>query len=598
MAFTSNNFILNLSTAEIPTSYSVSVCNAYLTTNTSPLIFTVTTNNVPIGTNLYWYLSNTSSNVNTYNFTSNTLSGYAKINGAVPCLGTNTVTLGINQNVLCRANAGPKQFTFNLLGKSNTGPVVTANASLPGIPYSPTINVAIACNTTNVNVYFTPPCNANNAVITNYNVTSHPCGNVFSGNTSPILVTNLDSNTAYTFSVTATNYVGNSRQSNNSNFINPNTMWAWGWNGYGGLGLNNFNNASSPTQVSSSVPWAAIATQSIVGSWGIKADGTLWYAGYNPPVCYAVSPIPESNTTGRFNSYGFSSWLTFGQVTNYTDWCPAPGKFSVGASNSVTNIKKNGTLWSDGGVLTSNRFSQIGSLTNWCFVSVGGGLGGFSVKTDGSLWVWGDNYYGALGIPCFIGCNTNRLISSPIQIGSCYNWAKTASGCSNGLAIKKDGTLWAWGYCSSGVLGQGSSSSCGKIFSTRVQIGSCNNWKCVAISGSTSVGIKTDGTMWAWGYNGPNSLLGTGDTTNRSSPVQIGGLNIWKRTAIAGNGVALTSTGKLYAWGTPTGNGHGPCGNWVAPFSGIAHTPTQIGTGINWINLDYGTQKQFAISKS
>ena len=107
---------------------------------------------------------------------------------------------------------------------------------------------------------------------------------------------------------------------------------------------------------------------------------------------------------------------------------------------------------------------------------------------------------------------------------------KIAAGNGHTVAVKSDGTLWAWGSNSSGQLGDGTTIN--KY--SPVQIGTDTNWKSVATGDLHTVGLKTDGTLWAWGWNW-NGQLGDGTTIQRNSPVQIGTATNWQSVA-AGDG--------------------------------------------------------------
>ena len=134
------------------------------------------------------------------------------------------------------------------------------------------------------------------------------------------------------------------------------------------------------------------------------------------------------------------------------------------------------------------------------------------------LQTWG---YGDSGQ---LGDGTTITKSSPIQIGSLTTWASIASGAGANYALKTDGTLWAWGGNSSGGLGQGNTTS----RSSPVQIGALTTWAKVDASGwnNYAKAVKTDGTLWVWGRNNIGQL-GLGNTTNYSSPKQLGALTNW-----------------------------------------------------------------------
>jgi alpha-tubulin suppressor-like RCC1 family protein len=108
----------------------------------------------------------------------------------------------------------------------------------------------------------------------------------------------------------------------------------------------------------------------------------------------------------------------------------------------------------------------------------------------------------------------------------------------NPLAVKTDGTLWAWGSGDSGRLGDGTVSN----KSSPVQIGALANWAQVSAGYSFCAAVKTDGTLWAWGGNG-SGQLGQNDRVSRSSPVQVGALTNWTQAAAGSNHIAAITKG-------------------------------------------------------
>jgi len=160
---------------------------------------------------------------------------------------------------------------------------------------------------------------------------------------------------------------------------------------------------------------------------------------------------------------------------------------------------------------------QVGSLTTWAKASISSKRC-TTIKTDGTLWVWGDNAKGALGD------GTTIAKSSPIQIGALTTWAKVSSlGSVHTAAVKTDGTLWTWGQGAFGKLGLGNETD----YSSPKQVGSLTNWAQPFTIGSSTFAIKTDGTLWGWGYNGTKGVLGLGNSTHYSSPKQVGALTTW-----------------------------------------------------------------------
>ena len=112
---------------------------------------------------------------------------------------------------------------------------------------------------------------------------------------------------------------------------------------------------------------------------------------------------------------------------------------------------------------------------------------------------------------------------APIQVAATSDWSSVAAGLNYGLAVKTDNSLWAWGNNSYGQLGVLDFTH----RSSLIQVGSLNNWSQVAAGQYHSLAIKTDGTLWSWGNNSFGQL--GNDTyylsTNYSSPAQVGTIN-------------------------------------------------------------------------
>jgi len=164
-----------------------------------------------------------------------------------------------------------------------------------------------------------------------------------------------------------------------------------------------------------------------------------------------------------------------------------------------------------------------------------------ALKKDGSIWAWGYNNYGEVG-------NGNRTHQfSPSRVGKDTNWISVTAGESFCLAIKRNGSLWGWGINSSGELGTG-----GNPYNslTPIQIGKENNWKMAVAGVKYVLAIKKDGTLWAWGANAWG-MLGTGDTTSRNTPTQIGIDKNWAFVAAGqSHSLAIKTDGSLWAWGS------------------------------------------------
>lgn len=158
-------------------------------------------------------------------------------------------------------------------------------------------------------------------------------------------------------------------------------------------------------------------------------------------------------------------------------------------------------------------------------------------------------------------------------------WKMVSTGMSHSLGIKLDGTLWAWGANDFGQLGDGTTTT----KTTPVQIGTANDWQSVSAGSLHSMAIKTNGTLWGWGING-NSRLGDGTTNGRIFPGQITSDTNWQSVCAGDvNTLAIKTNGTLWAWGY---NGNAQFGDGT---TNNRSTPYQIGTATNWRSVDVGS---------
>ncbi len=259
---------------------------------------------------------------------------------------------------------------------------------------------------------------------------------------------------------------------------------------------------------------------------------------------------------------------------------------SAGIDHTIA-IKPNGTLWAwgfngagqlgDGTTKEKNVPTQIGTDSNWITIAAGGNSS-FGIKADGTLWAWGDNFWGQLGD----GTSGNKRFS-PVKIGSDTNWKSISVGRNFTLAIKNDGSLWAWGENLWGQLGNQNSSA-----RSPSRVGTATDWKVISAGGSHTMAIKVDGTLWAWGFNSEGQL-GDGTLVNKSTPVKIGNESNWQSIATGDSfSIAVKTNGTLWAWGS---NDLGQLGNGTFTDGSI---PTQVGTGNNWKSISAGDYSCFA----
>ena len=357
-------------------------------------------------------------------------------------------------------------------------------------------------------------------------------------------------------------------------------LWTWGFGNYGRLGNAVVTDTSTPvTTFAGGTNWKQISGGTFLTT-AIKTDGTLWVW------CSAGDGrLGNAVTTGNIST----PVTTFAGGNNWKE---------VSSGNQHTSaIKTDGTLWIWGAgssgrlgnaVTTGNISTPVTTFaggTNWKQVSSGSGSHTAAIKTDGTLWTWGYNTNGQLGT----NDSTNR--STPVTTFSGgNNWKQISAGGAHTAAIKTDGTLWIWGAGTYGRLGNAATSDVSTPVTT---FAGGTDWKQVASAGSYTAAIKTDGTLWTWGL-GSSGRLGTNDTINRSTPVTTfaGGTN-WKQISAGGNQTAAIKTdGTLWTWGFGF---YGQLGNASITFTNPTPVTTFAG-GTNWKQVSSGNNHMAALT--
>ena len=341
------------------------------------------------------------------------------------------------------------------------------------------------------------------------------------------------------------------------------SLWAWGANYYGQLGDGTTEDRYTPVKIMDSVTYVAAGS---THSFAIKTDGSLWAWG--------------NNYSGQLGNGTTEDSLLPVKVMDSVKSVSAGGYFTMA-------IKTDGSLWAWGsnsdGTLGDGTESIIGDIDHPGvdndkhlpikimdsveFVSTGASHT-VAVKTDGSLWAWGANYCSVLGD----GTDINR--SLPVKIMDSVT-SVSANDYST-MAIKNDGSLWVWGVNTNGQVGDGTR-ECRPLpvkVMEAVDMASAGR--------NHSIAVKSDGSLWAWG-NGWHGTLGNGTVYDEDS---LGPLKVMESvTAVsAGDGfsIALASDGSLWSWGA---NGTGQLGfEWHENNHIIAfyecHTPVKIMEGV------------------
>jgi alpha-tubulin suppressor-like RCC1 family protein len=204
------------------------------------------------------------------------------------------------------------------------------------------------------------------------------------------------------------------------------------------------------------------------------------------------------------------------------------------------------------------------------------------------LWTWGLNDQGQLGINV-AGATTNRTTPVTTFSGGA-NWKQVANGNNYTAAIKTDGTLWSWGNGTNGKLGLGNS----LYKSSPNHVGALTTWSKVSAGGDCTIAVKTDGTIWSWGVN-TYGQLGLGNTTAYNSPKQIGALTTWANISSGGFSfsMAAKTDGTLWTWGI---NGNGQLGLGTSGPANYKSSPNQVGALTNWLVISAGYKSSLALA--
>ena len=265
----------------------------------------------------------------------------------------------------------------------------------------------------------------------------------------------------------------------------PGNVWSWGDNQYGQLGNGTTTSSNVPIETSGAGQTIAVAAGGL-HSLALQSDGTVLAWG--------------NNDNGQL-----------GDGTNTDRSLPV----------------------------------QVIGLTG--ITAVAGADENFSLalRNDGTVWAWGENSYGQLGNGSS-GNGADRNV--PVQVTGLTGAIAIAADYRHSLAVRNDGTVWAWGSNDSGQLGDGTHTD----RATPVQVSGLAGVVAVAAGKYYCLALRNDGTVWAWGNNGYGQL-GDGTTTNRDTPVQVSGLSgVVAVAAGLYHSLALTSEGTVWAWGDNT----------------------------------------------
>ena len=304
----------------------------------------------------------------------------------------------------------------------------------------------------------------------------------------------------------------------------------------------------------------------------IKTDGTLWGMGFN--------------TYGQLGNCSTNPvYVEHVLINSDTDW-----KY-ISPSAHCLALKNNGTLWSwglndygqlgNGNNTNSCAITQVGTDSDWVKVYTFE-RESFAIKSNGTLWMWGYLSYGHAGDGTIPATNVTNQRTTPQQIGTDTDWADVKANYDGVIALKTNGTIWTWGKGIQGTLGSSTRTTIDKFIP--MQMGTENDWSLISVS-TGCLALKNNGTIWAWGFNFCFALGISTSQIYYYTPLQIGSDNDWifirtsyndrpyhplyTNSSYGVNSIAQKLNENFYGWGY---NRDGIIG--ILPYEQYFYTPT------------------------
>lgn len=434
--------------------------------------YSITTDNVPDSTTLYWELVG---NVVAADFVDTTLTGNTTISS-----GSASVVRPVSADMTTEGTEWVQLRLYSDSGRSNLV------ASSGNVTVSDTSTAPLPLNEAYYAGYYYPGITSSTPNRTQVN--------------SFTLLSNISAISANVGAASASSY----------HFTYIKTDGTWWYYAPNGLTLGN-SNTYTPVQVDAG-SWDYVALAFDSGHmFGINSSGELYTAGDNNN-----GQLGLNDTTNR----NYSNKAKVGSATNWTKAC--------GAKYASIGLRSDGTVWcwgmnssaqagqlGVGGTTDVLVPTQVGTDTDWVDIAAAPSYGTvfYGLKSDGTLWYWGDaSYGGGLG-------QGDTLVTTPTQIGAATNWAKVYGTYRGARLIKTNGTLWG-PYSSTGYTG-----------GPFQQIGTDTDWSITAGATFSWHAIKNNGTLWAINVYNFYGAAGTGNTTDVLTPTQIGSDTNWRNLA-------------------------------------------------------------------
>lgn len=308
------------------------------------------------------------------------------------------------------------------------------------------------------------------------------------------------------------------------------SLWCWGGNGHGALGLGDYQDRLVPTQVGDA-SWLQVDGSDYFHTCGVQVDESLWCWG--------------NNDSGQLGTGDHTDRLVPTPVEGSAQWSAV----STGYGHTC-GIRVDQSLWcwglNNGGQLGigSDEYevydpTQVAPGSRWLSVTAGGYFT-CGIHVDHSLWCWGGGGYGELGLG-----DGDKSHNVPVQVGSHADWAEVSAGYDFACGVRAAHSLWCWGYNYNGQLGVGDRVD--RHVPTRLVGGF---WAEVSNGSAHTCGLSVDGGLFCWGA-GHHGDLGYGGATDQLAPLRVGTRSDWMRlTTGGGHTCAIRTTHGLLCWGS------------------------------------------------
>jgi alpha-tubulin suppressor-like RCC1 family protein len=349
------------------------------------------------------------------------------------------------------------------------------------------------------------------------------------------------------------------------------TVWTWGYDDVTG------KNSLVPVQVPDLTSIIAIAAEPYSG-YALDDNGHVWAWGenggalgngstVNSDVPVEVSGLPYVKAIAA-NGFGGTAYAL---DSNGSVWAWGSGNGALG----------------NGSTANSDVPVQVSNLTTVKAIAAGM-ENGYALTSDGSVWAWGNNFCGQLGSSFVsIGISYNSLI--PVQVSNLSGVKAISSGSLSGYALKSDGTVWAWGNNGENELGNGAggynTDGSSKNSAVPVQVSNLSGVTAVFGGWASGYAIDDNGNVWAWGgtgYSHEASYLGNASTTTGSPvPVQITSLNLLVPVQTPTTLAPVINT-PVYAGATSVGGTAAPDASIVLSVNGTAQTAVDADGNGSW----------------